>query len=298
MNAIHSLLAENHYILTEGAMGTMLFAAGLTQGYSPELWNVEQPDKVAAIHKAYLEAGAQIALTNTFGGNRFRLALHNAQDRVEDLNHAAVELLQKVMRNAERSVLIAGNIGPTGQVLQPYGEMSFEEARLAFAEQAAALIGAGVDLIWIETMADLEEVRAAVEGIRQVSQELPVMTTMTFDTHGRTMMGVTPEKAVTTMASFGATAVGGNCGNGPAEILSVIEKMHTTSPDAILVAKSNAGVPTLVGGRPVYGASPADMAEYAVKVYNAGARIIGACCGSTPDHIKAIAQALASQASP
>lgn len=297
MDAIRSLLAENKFILTEGAMGTMLFASGLTQGYSPELWNVEQPEKVAAIHQAYLDAGAQIALTNTFGGNRFRLALHNAQDRVVELNRAAVELLQKVVRSASRPVLVAGNIGPTGQVLLPYGEMSFEEARAAFAEQAAALIEAGVDLIWIETMADLEEVRAAVEGVRQVSQDIPIMTTMTFDTRGRTMMGVTPEKAVTTLVSLGATAVGGNCGNGPDEILGVIEKMHTTMPEAILVAKSNAGVPTLVKGRPVYGASPADMAEYAVKVYDAGARIIGACCGSTPDHIKAIAQALAVQAS-
>jgi methionine synthase I (cobalamin-dependent) len=295
MDVIHSLLADNPYILTEGAMGTMLFASGLTQGYSPEFWNVEQPEKVAAIHQAYLDAGAQILLTNTFGGTRFRLALHKAQERVEELNIAAVKLLQKVAQTASRPVLVAGNIGPTGQVLLPYGEMSYDEAREAFAEQAAALIGGGVDLIWIETMADLEEVRAAIEGIRQISQDIPIMATMTFDTRGRTMMGVTPEKAVTTMVSFGASAVGGNCGNGPAEILGVIEKMHTTLPEAILVAKSNAGVPTLVGGRPVYGASPADMADYAVKVYNAGARIIGACCGSTPDHIKAIAQALALQ---
>lgn len=295
MDVIHSLLADNPYILTEGAMGTMLFASGLTQGYSPEFWNVEQPEKVAAIHQAYLDAGAQILLTNTFGGTRFRLALHKAQERVEELNIAAVKLLQKVAQTASRSVLVAGNIGPTGQVLLPYGEMSYDEAREAFAEQAAALIGGGVDLIWIETMADLEEVRAAIEGIRQISQDIPIMATMTFDTRGRTMMGVTPEKAVTTMVSFGASAVGGNCGNGPAEILGVIEKMHATLPEAILVAKSNAGVPTLVGGRPVYGASPADMADYAVKVYNAGARIIGACCGSTPDHIKAIAQALALQ---
>jgi methionine synthase I (cobalamin-dependent) len=295
MDVIHSLLADNPYILTEGAMGTMLFASGLTQGYSPEFWNVEQPEKVAAIHQAYLDAGAQILLTNTFGGTRFRLALHKAQERVEELNIAAVMLLQKVAQTASRPVLVAGNIGPTGQVLLPYGEMSYDEAREAFAEQAAALIGGGVDLIWIETMADLEEVRAAIEGIRQISQDIPIMATMTFDTRGRTMMGVTPEKAVTTMVSFGASAVGGNCGNGPAEILGVIEKMHTTLPEAILVAKSNAGVPTLVGGRPVYGASPADMADYAVKVYNAGARIIGACCGSTPDHIKAIAQALALQ---
>jgi len=295
MDIIHSLLADNPYILTEGAMGTMLFASGLTQGYSPEFWNVEQPEKVATIHQAYLDAGAQILLTNTFGGTRFRLALHKADERVEELNIAAVKLLQKVAQTASRPVLVAGNIGPTGQVLLPYGEMSYDEAREAFAEQAAALIGAGVDLIWIETMADLEEVRAAIEGIRQISQDIPIMATMTFDTRGRTMMGVTPEKAVTTMVSFGASAVGGNCGNGPAEIQGVIEKMHTTLPEAILVAKSNAGVPTLVGGRPVYGASPADMADYAVKVYNAGARIIGACCGSTPDHIKAIAQALALQ---
>jgi 5-methyltetrahydrofolate--homocysteine methyltransferase len=296
MDIIRSLLSENKYILTEGAMGTMLFAAGLTQGYSPEFWNVEQPEKVAAVHQAYLDAGAQILLTNTFGGNRFRLALHNAQDRVAELNRAAVELLQKVTQAAGRPILVAGDIGPTGQVLKPYGEMSFEEARAAFAEQAAALIRPGVHLIWIETMADLEEVRAAVEGVRQVSQEIPIMTTMTFDTRGRTMMGVTPEKAVTTMVSFGATAVGGNCGNGPDEILGVIKKMHATLPEAILVAKANAGVPTLVGGRPVYDATPADMAEYAVKVFHAGARIIGACCGSTPDHIKAIAQALALQA--
>jgi 5-methyltetrahydrofolate--homocysteine methyltransferase len=295
MDIIHSLLADYPYILTEGAMGTMLFASGLTQGYSPEFWNVEQPEKVAAIHQAYLDAGAQILLTNTFGGTRFRLALHKAQDRVAELNIAAVELLQKVARAADRPVLVAGNIGPTGQVLLPYGEMSFEEARAAFTEQAAALIRPGVHLIWIETMADLEEMRAAIEGVRQVSQDIPIMATMTFDTRGRTMMGVTPEKAVTTLLSFGATAVGGNCGNGPDEILGVIEKMHATAPDAVLLAKSNAGVPTLVNGRPVYAASPADMAEYAVKVYNAGARIIGACCGSTPDHIKAIAQALALQ---
>ena len=295
MNAIRTLIADNPYILTEGAMGTMLFASGLTQGYSPEFWNVEQPEKVAAIHQAYLDAGAQILLTNTFGGTRFRLALHKAEERVEELNIAAVKLLQKVAQTASRPVLVAGNIGPTGQVLLPYGEMSYDEAREAFAEQAAALIGAGVDLIWIETMADLEEVRAAIEGIRQISQGIPIMATMTFDTRGRTMMGVTPEKAVTTMVSFGASAVGGNCGNGPDEILGVIEKMHATAPDAVLVAKSNAGVPTLVNGRPVYGASPADMADYAVKVYNAGARIIGACCGSTPDHVKAIAQALAVQ---
>lgn len=298
MDILRTHLQDRPYLLTEGAMGTMLFTAGLAQGYSPELWNVEQPEKVAAIHRAYLEAGAQIALTNTFGGNRLRLALHNAQDRVAELNRAAVHLLRQVIDGVGRPVLLAGNVGPSGQVLMPYGELSFEEARDAFAEQAAVLIEGGVDLIWIETMADLEEVRAAIQGVRQVSPDLPIMATMTFDTHGRTMMGVTPEKAVTALQSFGAAAVGGNCGNGPQEILAVIEKMHATEPEALLIAKSNAGVPTLVGGHPVYGATPQDMADYALKVYAAGARIIGACCGSTPDHIRAIAQALATQEIP
>jgi 5-methyltetrahydrofolate--homocysteine methyltransferase len=144
-------------------------------------------------------------------------------------------------------------------------------------------------------MADLEEVRAAVEGVRSVSADIPIVTTMTFDTHGHTMMGVTPEKAATTLASFGAVAVGGNCGNGVEEIITVVEKMRAVAPEAILVAKANAGIPKLVGGKPVYQATPEDMAEYAIKAYTAGACIIGACCGSTPAHIQAIAGALASE---
>lgn len=292
MNTLQSLLNESGYLLIDGAMGTMLFTTGLGQGGAPELWNVDAPQQVAAVHRAYLNAGAQVLLTNTFGGTRYRLALHGLENRVEELNRAAAELLRDAVTTSGKQALVAGDIGPSGQVLLPYGELSFTEATEAFAEQAAGLIGGGVDLIWIETMSDLEEVRAAVEGVRQVSKDIPLVTTMTFDTHGRTMMGVTPEKAVTTLASFCATAVGGNCGNGPEEIITVIEKMHATAPDALLVAKANAGIPQLVGGKPVYRATPADMAEYAVKAYAAGARIIGACCGSTPAHIQAIADAL------
>ena len=292
MNTIQSLLEESGYLLIDGAMGTMLFTAGLGQGGAPELWNVDAPQQVAAVHRAYLNAGAQVVLTNTFGGTRYRLALHGLESRVAELNRAAAELLRDAVAASGKQALVAGDIGPSGQVLLPYGELSFTEAMEAFAEQAAGLVGGGVDLIWIETMSDLEEVRAAVEGVRQVSMDIPLVTTMTFDTHGRTMMGVTPEKAVTTLASFGATAVGGNCGNGPEEIITVIEKMHATAPDALLVAKANAGIPQLVGGKPVYRATPADMADYAVKAYAAGARIIGACCGSTPAHIQAIADAL------
>jgi 5-methyltetrahydrofolate--homocysteine methyltransferase len=276
-------------------MGTMLFAAGLGQGGAPELWNVEHPDRVAAVQRAYLEAGSRLLLTNTFGGTRHRLALHNMQGRVAEFNRAAVKILRQVVDSSGVEAIVAGDIGPSGGVLLPYGTMTFEEAEDAFAEQAAALVESGVDLIWIETMADLEEVRAAVEGVRRISAEIPIVTAMTFDTHGRTMMGVTPEKAAATLASFGAAAFGGNCGNGVEEIITVVEKMHAVAPEAILVAKANAGIPKLVGGRPVYQATPEDMADYAIKAFAVGARIIGACCGSTPAHIQAIAGALASE---
>ena len=294
---IESFLQEQPYLITDGAMGTMLFAAGLQHGDPPELWNVDYPERVAEVHRSYLEAGAQILLTNTFGGSRYRLMLHKLEGRVHELNLAAAQLLRRVVNESGRKALVAGDIGPSGQVLEPYGELSFEQAREAFAEQAAALAAGGVDLMWVETMSDLNEVRAAVEGIRQVSRDIPLVTTMTFDTRGRTMMGVTPQQAIQSLASFGAVAAGGNCGNGPEEIIAVIEKMHALAPEATLVANANAGIPELVGGRAVYRATPEVMAEYALAAYQAGARVIGACCGSTPAHIRAIAEALAERVS-
>jgi 5-methyltetrahydrofolate--homocysteine methyltransferase len=294
MTTIQSLLTESGYLVIDGAMGTVLFAAGLDHGDPPELWNVNHPDRVAAVHQAYIDAGAQVLLTNTFGGSRFRLALHNAQDRVEEANHAAAVILRNVVDQSEKTVLVAGDIGPSGEVLAPYGELAFQDAREGFVEQAAALISGGVDLIWIETMSDLEEVRAAVDGTRQVSQDIPIVTTMTFDTHGHTMMGVAPEQAFETLSSFGVAALGGNCGNGTEEIIDVIKKFHAINSHMPLVAKANAGIPELVKGKAVYRASPETMAGYAVNSYQAGARIIGACCGSTPDHVKAIAGALSS----
>lgn len=274
-------------------MGTMLFASGLGHGGAPELWNVEHPDRVADVHRAYMQAGSRLLLTNTFGGNRYRLMLHNLEDRAAELNRAAAGILREVVSSSGVEALVAGDIGPSGGLLEPLGEMTFAQAVDAFQQQASALIEGGVDVIWIETMADLEEVHAAVEGVRLASVDIPIITTMTFDTRGHTMMGVTPERAIKTLSSYGAAAIGGNCGNGPEEIIQVVEKMHTTAPDVTLVAKANAGIPELVGGKPVYRASPETMAEYAVQVYDAGARIIGACCGSTPDHIQAIAGALA-----
>ncbi len=287
-----SLLESSGVILADGAMGTMLFAAGLQFGDPPESWNTLHPDRVQAVHRGYLEAGSRVILTNTFGGNRFRLALHGLEGRVEELNQAAVAAARRAIEESGRDALIAGDVGPSGAILAPLGEMSFDEAAAGFAEQARALAAAGVDLFWIETMSDLEEVRAAVEGVRQAAPDLPVITTMTFDTHGRTMMGVTPEQAVRALSGWGAAAVGGNCGNGPEEILGVLEKMKAEAPGVILVAKANAGLPELVNGRAVYRAGPEVMAEYAKAAAAAGARVIGACCGSTPAHLKAMAAAL------
>lgn len=293
MKTIASLLINRDYIIADGAMGTMLFASGLEHGDPPEAWNVDHPDRIAAVHQAYLQAGSQILLTNTFGGNRYRLMLHGLENRVAEFNQAAARLLREVVDANGADVLVAGDIGPSGQVLTPYGELSFEDARDGFAEQAAGLVAGGVDLVWIETMSDLNEVRAAYQGVRQISRDIPVITTMTFDTRGRTMMGVTPEQALQALSELEPVALGGNCGNGPDEIIGVIEKMVAVSPETILVAKANAGIPELVAGRAVYRATPETMGEYAVQAYAAGARVIGACCGSTPAHIQAIAAALA-----
>jgi 5-methyltetrahydrofolate--homocysteine methyltransferase len=188
--------------------------------------------------------------------------------------------------------VVAGDIGPSGGILAPLGELEPAEATAAFAQQARGLIEGGVDVLWIETLSSLEEMRAAIDGVRQASADIPIVATMTFDTRGRTMMGVTPEQAVRELGGWGISALGANCGNGPEEILSVIQKMKAAAPQAVLVAKSNAGVPKLEKGRAVYGAGPEEMAAYATAVAEAGARVIGACCGSTPRHLEAMAAAL------
>ena len=292
MTTWSELLAQPGVILADGAMGTMLMANGLAFGNSPELWNVDEPQRVGEIHAAYVQAGARILLTNTFGGNRFRLQLHNLQERAAELNRAAARLAREAAGGA---ALVAGDIGPSGGILAPLGELEPEAAVAGFAEQAAALVEGGVDVIWLETMSSLEEMRAAFDGVRRASADIPIITTMTFDTRGRTMMGVTPERAAQTLSGWGAVAVGGNCGNRPEEILEVVAKMRAMAPAATLVAKANAGVPHLLAGRPVYGAGPDDMARYAIAAAEAGARVIGACCGSTPDHLRAMRNALAAK---
>jgi 5-methyltetrahydrofolate--homocysteine methyltransferase len=293
-----ALLAEGRPILADGAMGTMLFASGLQFGDPPEVWNLSQPEIIRRIHRGYLEAGSRIVMTNTFGGNRLRLQLHGLQDRVHDLNRTAAILLRAEVDSRARAnpdaplALVAGDIGPSGEIMAPLGTLEEAEAIEVFAEQATGLIAGGVDIIWIETMSHLSEISAAIAGTRQVSPDIPIVATMTFDTRGFTMMGVSPEQAVATLAACGADAIGGNCGNGPDELLPVIAKMHAAAPDVVLVAKSNAGMPELVDLRAVYRADPPTMAEAARGFKEAGARIVGACCGSTPDHLRAMAAAI------
>lgn len=286
------LLGTGGTVLADGAMGTMLFANGLEFGDPPEVWNLEHPDVIRRVHRGYLDAGSSILLTNTFGGNRFRLALHGLEGRVAEFNRTAAILLRSEVDAAGSTAIVAGDIGPSGSIMAPLGTLEFDEAVDGFAEQAAGLAAGGVDVLWIETMSALEEVHAALEGARRGAPGLPIIATMTFDTRGRTMMGVTPEQAAEALLGWGADAIGGNCGNGPDELVPVIAKMRAVAPDAVIVAKSNAGIPELIDFRTVYGADPAEMAGRGIEFREAGATIIGACCGSTPEHLVAMREAL------
>ncbi len=288
---LSDLLAGGGTVLADGATGTQMFKLGLGDGAPPETWNDTMPDKVTLVHQQYIDAGAQIILTNTFGGTTFRLKLHNLQDRSAELNEKGAAIAKKAAESASQPVFVAGSIGPTGEIMKPMGNMSFEEAVESFAIQAKGLHDGGADLFWIETMSDLDEVKAAVEGIRQVSDR-PICATMTFDTKGRTMMGVTPQNAARTMNEWDLFAFGANCGNGIDEIEMVVDLMHKEVPDARLVAKSNAGMPQWINNELKYDGTPEAMAEYAQRIRTLGASIIGGCCGSAPEHVLAMRKAL------
>ncbi len=279
-------------VLLDGGMGTLLQAEGLDDGGSGELWNVERPDVVRRLHEQYAAAGARILTTNTFGGTRPRLDMHGLGDRVHELNEAAARLARQV---ADRTgALVAGDLGPTGELLEPLGSLEPADARALFAEQLEGLAAGGIDLVLIETMSDLAEVTAAVEAARQVVPDLPVVATLSFDTNLRTMMGVRPAQAVTALAAVGVDAVGANCGRGPEEMEAIAAELVEARPDGLLlVAQSNAGLPQLVGDRFEYDASPADLARHATALRELGVDLIGACCGSTPEHIAAMRTALA-----
>lgn len=291
MNKFLKLLNSDNTIILDGAMGTMLIASGIKTGESPEIWNDLHPEKIAKIHRAYLEAGAQVIVTNTFGGTFTRLRRFNLEDRVHELNLKGAQIARAEADNAGEDIAVGGSVGPLGELLKPLGKIEFDDAKAMFTEQAKALAEGGIDVFWIETMGDLNEMKAAIEGIREIS-DLPISATMSFDTHGRTMMGVTPAKAVKVLLQYHVSSLGANCGSGPAELISAIKEMHETDPQLILVAKTNAGLPKMVEGKVVYDGTPDIMGDYALKVKEAGAKFIGACCGSTPAHIKVIRDVL------
>lgn len=281
------LLAERPWLLGDGATGTNLFAAGLQTGDAPELWNVEAPDKILELHRSFISAGSDIILTNSFGGTANRLKLHNAQDRVREINKRAAELAAQAASEVDRPVVVAGSMGPTGDLYEPLGPLTVENGAKAYHEQAEALAEGGADVLWIETISSTEELTAAVSGAE--STGLPMVCTLSFDTNGRTMMGLTP-------ADLGRLAdelqphpfgVGGNCGTGPAELLAALVRLkESLGGKTVLVAKSNCGIPEYVEGKIRYNGTPELMADYARLALDAGARIIGGCCGTTAEHLR------------
>lgn len=286
-------LAAERPLLGDGAMGTMLQRAGLTDGSAPELWNVEHPEQVQAIYREYFEAGAALVETNTFGGNVARLKFHQIGHRVHELNLAGARLAREVADALGR--LVAGSVGPTGELIEPVGPLTMLDAQSYFAEQITALAEGGVDFLVIETMSHLNEVYAAVLAAQQVAPQLPIAATMSFDTSYYTMMGVSPKEAVRTISEWGVPIVGANCGTGPVEMAVVMTEMAQYRPEGIyLYAQSNAGLPYYNEGKIAYDGTPRVMAQYAVTMRNLGVDIIGACCGSTPAHIEAMRDALES----
>jgi 5-methyltetrahydrofolate--homocysteine methyltransferase len=289
MEDIVSRLTRGDVIVADGAMGTMLQAAGLPPGEPPEAWLLKNAEAVCGVHRTYVEAGADLILTCTFGGTRARLEQAGLGDRVAEINRRAVEIAREAVGSEG---YVAGDIGPLGKFLAPLGTLTYEQAVKVFAEQAGALAQAGADVLYVETMSALNEVRAAVEGALQAGDGKPVFATLSFDTHGRTNMGVRPEQAAEALQALGVAALGANCGATLEMTEGAVSKMHEVAPQASLIAKPNAGLPRLVGDDVVYDATPEDMAKYARRFVALGARVVGACCGSTPAHVAAIAAAV------
>ena len=280
-----ALLAERGVLLADGATGTNLFDMGLESGDAPELWCDEHPDRVRALHAGFVDAGADIVLTNSFGGTRHRLKLHRAQDRVVELNRRAAEIAREVADVAGRPVIVAGSVGPTGELLVPLGELTYEGAVDAFTEQIGGLKAGGADVVWVETMSAPDEMRAAIEAA--AAHDMPVVVTASFDTAGRTMMGVQPSE--TAAITQGAIAFGANCGVGASDILASLLEM---SDDRPIVVKGNCGIPQFKGAEIHYSGTPDQMADYARLAIDAGASIIGGCCGTGATHLSAMRKAI------
>lgn len=284
-------LLETSTLLVDGAMGTMLHARGIGFDKCFDELNLTNPAAVAEIHREYIEAGAQLIITNTFGANRFKLSKHGLQDDVIEINCKGVELAKRVVAASFKDVLIAGDVGPLGVRIAPFGRVQPEQARAAFAEQIRALAEGGADLIVIETFSDLYEIREAIKAARQVC-DLPVVASVTFTRDDRTLLGDDPVKVARTLRDSGVDVIGVNCSGGPAQLLRILKQMKHAVPDAKYWVKPNAGWPEQVGGRIMYPADEDYFGEYALSFREAGASMVGGCCGTTPQHIAAMRKAL------
>ena len=290
-----TLLASGRTLLADGATGTNLFAMGLTSGDAPEMWNLEHPDRVRALHQGFVDAGSDIILTNSFGGNARRLMLHGMQDRVREINRLAAQHARSVADKAGRPVVVAGSVGPTGDLFEPLGVLTEAMAIEVFEEQIRGLKEGGADMAWIETMSSLEEIKAAAIAAANVG--MPYTFTASFDTAGRTMMGITPAALVEFAQSLNPPplAIGANCGVGASDLVVSILGMAAKEAGIPIIAKANAGVPKFIGAEVHYSGTPELMATYVGLAADSGARIIGGCCGTMPEHLKAMRAALESR---
>ena len=289
---LEKLLNERRVLLADGATGTNYFQMGLEAGEPPEFWMTDHPDRIQDLHQRFVDAGADIILTNTFGCNRHRLKLHKAQDRTFELNKRAAELAREVAEKAGRTVIVAGSVGPTGELFEPLGALTEAEAIDTFAEQMEGLKAGGADVAWIETMSAIEEVRAAANAAIRVG--MPYTVTCSFDTAGRTMMGLMPGDLASIFEGLEVQpiAMGANCGVGASELIATVMGITAARPDAHVVAKGNCGVPQYRDGHIHYTGTPELMADYARIALDAGARIIGGCCGTSPEHLAAMRKSL------
>src|SRR5688572_14505400 len=292
MASLQDLLATKRVLLADGATGTNLFDAGLTAGDAPDIWNVERPEAIKALYKSFVDAGADIILTNTFGSTRHRLKLHQAEGRVHEINKRGAELAREVADAAGRPVVVAGSIGPTGELFVPLGALTEEDAVAAFTEQAEGLKAGGADVCWVETMSAVEEIQAAARGA--IAAGMPYTATASFDTAGRTMMGLLPADLPAIFADLPKQpiAMGANCGVGASDLLYSLVQMAEANDGPIFIAKANAGIPQFRGEHIHYSGTPELMADYARLAVDTGARIVGGCCGSRPEHVAAMHAAL------
>lgn len=287
-----SLLESNRPLLSDGAMGTMLHARGVSFDECFDTLNLIRPAVVADVHRAYIEAGSNIIQTNTFGANRFKLARHGMEDKVAEINKAGVELVRRVAYASFKDILIAGDIGPLGVRLAPFGRVQLDQARQAFHEQISALIEGGVDLLIIETMTDLFEVNEAIQAARAIDPQIPIIASMTFTRDDRTVLGDDPTKVARQIHAYGANVIGVNCSGGPNQLLRILKTMREAVPEGRFSVMPNAGWPEQVGGRIMYPATPDYFGEYALALIHAGANVLGGCCGTTPAHIQAMRTAV------